>query len=496
MEQTVGPRTRGAPLREKLLRKRHILTDEALAVDETTAMAEVSETPSTDMQQTAHDHSGHTHSHAPAPSMNPELKREVAIEVPANVVSKAYARSIKRFQKQARIPGFRAGKVPDSLIRSRFAKDLRQDVMDSLVQDRFRTEVEQQGLNPVSQPQITELNLFDGQPLRFRAEFEVAPAINVDGYDSVSVEKPNVEVTDLEYQAELDRVIDPHGTVEPIEEDRPLQDGDWAEIKFVGKRRETDGGTPDPGIEERTEDVQGDDVLVEVGGKNTLPAFTEALRGKKTDDAFSVEVDYPKEFGDLRLAGQTVSYDVTVIAMKRKTFPERNEEFAKQLGDFSDWGAFEASLRESVAARKKQGLEQEAKSRLVDALAEKINFPVPETFVQQQIDVRLDRGLRALAQQGMSEEQMRQLDFIRLREAQRDEALKEVRASMLLDAIANKVDVKVNEEDLQRELMLAAMQNRQPYEQLRDRMQQDGSLQRMREQIRREQTATMLYEKA
>ncbi len=468
------------------------MTDEALAVDETTAAAEASQTSSSSEMTETHDHNGHPH----APGMNPELKREVAIEVPANVVTKAYAKSIKRIVKQARIPGFRAGKVPESLIRSRFAKELRQDVLDSLVQDRFRAEVEQQNLLPVSQPQITELNLFDGQPLRFRAEFEIAPVINVDGYETVTVEKPSVTVEDLEYQAELDRVLDSHGTVEPIEEDRPLQDSDWAEIKFVGKRRETDGGEPDLTIDERTEDVQGDDVLVEVGGKNTLPAFTEALRGKKQGDEFTVEVDYPKEFGDPRLAGQTVSYDVTVQAMKKKTFPERNEEFARQLGDFASWEAFETSLRESVENRKKQGVEQEAKSKLVDALVEKFQFPVPESFVQQQVDVRLDRGLRALAQQGMTEEQMRQLDFIRLREAQREEALKEVKASMLLDAIAQKADVKVNEEDVQRELMIASMQSRQPYDQLRDRMQNDGSLQRMREQMRREQTATMLYEKA
>jgi trigger factor len=470
------------------------LTDEALVTDETTAPAEVSETPSEQNSEIqAHDHSGHTHSHAP--SLNPELRREVALEVPANVVSKTFAKVTKRYGKMARIPGFRTGKVPDSLIRARFAKEVRQEVMEALVQERFRDEMQAQNLNPISQPQIIELNLLDGQPMRFRAEFEIAPQINVDGYESVTVDKPNVTVEDNEYQAELDRVLESHGTVEPIEEDRPLQDGDWAEIKFVGKRRETDGGTPDPSIEERTEDVQGDDVLVEVGGKNTLPAFTDALRGKKAGDQFSVEVDYPKEFGDLRLAGQTVNYDVTVVAMKKKTFPERNEEFAKQLGDFDTWDAFESSLRESVTNRKKQIVEQEAKSKLVDALVEKFSFPVPESFVQQQVDVRLDRGLRALAQQGMPEEQMRQLDFVRLREAQRDEALKEVKASLLLDTIAQKADVQVNEEDVQRELMMASMQSRQPYEQLRERMQNDGSLQRMREQMRREQTATMLYEK-
>ena len=474
----------------KATEKRHILTDAALAVDETTAPAEVS---SNSEQNVLSEEARNTVSQTP--SLNPELRREVALEVPANIVSKAYAKSTKRYQKLARIPGFRAGKVPESLIRSRFAKELRQEVMEALVQDRFRDEMQQQNVNPISQPQIKELNLVDGQPLRFRAEFEIAPEINVDGYETVAVEKPAVTVDDTEYQSELDRVLDSHGTIEPIEEDRPLQDGDWAEIKFTGRRRETDGGAPDPAIEERVEDVQGDDVLLEVGGKNTLPAFTEALRNKKAGEHFSVEVEYPKDFGDLRLAGQTVNYDVNVVAMKKKTFPERNEEFAKQLGDFDSWEAFETNLRETVVNRKKQGLEQEAKSKLVDALTNRFQFPVPESFVQQQIDVRLDRGLRALAQQGMPEEQMRQLDFVRLRDAQRDEAFKEVKASLLLDAIAQKANVQVNEEDVQRELMIASMQSRQPVDQLRERMNGDGSLQRMRDQMRREQTATALYEK-
>ncbi len=478
------------------------MTDEALEVNETTAPAEASEQMTPAMTEGAneeHSHEGHTleghppHSHAPA--LNAELRREVVVEAPAEVVSKTYSKSVKRYQKLARIPGFRAGKVPETLIRSRFAKELRQEVMEALVQERFRSAVEEQNLKPISQPQVTELNLFDGQPLRFRAEFEVAPEINVDGYESVTVEKPVVSVDESEYQAELDRILDAHGTIETVEEERAVVEGDWAEIKFTGKRRETDGGEPDASIADRTEDVVGDDVLVEIGGKNTLPAFSEALRGKKISEAFSVEVDYPKDFGDLRLAGQTVNYDVTMQAIKKKTFPERDAEFAKQLGDYETWDQFTDGVREQVMNRKKQSVEAEAKGKLVDAFVERFHFPVPESFVQQQIDVRLDRGLRALAQQGMPEEQMRQLDFARLREAQRDEAVKEVKASLVLDAIATKENVEPREEDIQRELMMISIQSRQPLEQMREQLTQDGTVQRMREQMRREQTATQLYEK-
>ena len=473
------------------------MTDEVLDTSASPAVAEAQETaPEANTDQTAaqdhaHDHAGHSH----GPTLNPELRREIFVEAPADVVSKAYAKTIKRYQKQARIPGFRPGKVPEVTVRNRFARELRQEVMEALVNDRFRTAVAEQNLQPISQPQVTELNLFDGQPLRFRAEFEVAPEIDVTGYEGVNVEKAAITLDDTEYAAELDRMLDSYAVIETVEEDRDLQNGDWAEIQFTGRRRETDGNTPDPAIAERTEDVQGEDVMIEIGGANTLPAFSEALRGKKPGEEFQLEVDYPKDFGDLRLAGQTVTYDVKVSAIKKKVFPERDADFAKQLGDFDSFEAFESDLRNRATQRKQGAADQDAKGKLVDALVDRFQFPVPESFVQQQIDVRLDRGLRALAQQGMTEDQMRQLDFARLRDAQRDEAVKEVKASLLLDTIAAKENIEVKEDDVQRELMMLSIQSRQPYEQVRERMQTDGGLQRMREQMRREATATVLYEK-
>jgi trigger factor len=437
-----------------------------------------------------HDHEGHSHDHAPA--LNPELMREIAVEVPADVVTKAYAKVTKRYQKLARIPGFRPGKVPESTVRNRFAKELRQEVMDTLVQERFRVEMEAQNLLPISQPQITELFLVDEQPLRFRAQFEVAPVIDVTGYDAVTVERPTVELEEAEFDAEMERVLDSHATIEPVEEDRPLQDSDWAEISFKGARRKPEGDTSEPS---ETDEIEGEEVMVEIGGKNTLPAFNDALRGQSKGSEFDLEVSYPSDFGDVRLAGLTVDYNVTVNAIKRKVYPEKDDEFAKQLGDYETWDAFTTSLRENATNGKKQAAEGEAKGKLVDALVEKFQFPVPESFVQQQVDVRLDRGLRALAQQGMSREQMQTLDFGRLREAQRDEAIKEVKASLILDKVAEAMDVQVKDEDVERELMILSIQTREPLEQLRQRMVGDGGINRMREQMRREATATALYEK-
>jgi len=454
------------------------------------------ETTPAEQTELTHDHSheGHDHSHeghVHRPPFNPELTRSVSVEASAEEVSKAYSKVIKRYSKLARIPGFRPGKVPEATIRNRFAKDIRQEVLESLVQERFVAEIKAQGLTPISEPQLSELFCEDGQPLRFRAQFETAPAIEVTGYDTVTVEKPNVALEDAEYEAEMDRVLDSHATIEPVEDDRPLQDGDWAEISFTGARRKPEGDTS---VHEADE-IDGEDVMVEIGGKNTLPAFNDALRGQSKGSEFELEVSYPSDFGDVRLAGITVDYKVTVNGIKRKVYPEKNDEFAKQLGEYETWADFETGLRENATAGKKQQAETEAKGKLVDALVEKFQFPVPESFVNQQIDVRLDRGLRALAQQGMTREQMQTLDFGRLREAQRDEAVKEVKASLILDKIAADMNVEVKEEDIERELMILSLQTREPLETLRSRMNEDGTVGRMREQMRREATATALYEK-
>ena len=419
--------------------------------------------------------------------------REISVEVDADTVSKAFRTVVKKYQKLARIPGFRVGKVPEQVIKNRFAKDVRQEVLDELVSARFQQALGEQNMRPVSQPQLTNLMLVDGQPLQFKAAFEVMPELDVTGYDSVAVTRPDTAVTDAEYAAEMQRVMDQHGTVEPVEEDRELRDGDWAEIEFTGNIQplaQVVGEEPEP-----TEPITGEDVLIEVGGANTLPAFTEALRGSKVGQEMDFEVVYPADFGEPRLAGQTVKYDVKVKALKKKTFPEKDEDFAKQLGNYESWDDFEAKLREMANGRKKDALENQVKDAMLGEMIAKFDFPVPETFIQAQIDARLDRGLRALANQGMTAEDMRKLNFAQLRTAQRDQAVSEVKASLILDRIAELEGIEVTDDEMEREMLMASLQAREPLETLRERMTQDGSMSRMREQMRREKTGTMLYEK-
>ncbi len=314
------------------------------------------------------------------------------------------------------------------------------------------------------------------------------PEFDVAGYDTVKVEKPDVTLTDEEFEAELQRALESQATVETVEEDRALVDGDWAEIEFKGEIKplaQTVGEEPAKG-----EEITGNDVLVEVGGKNTLPAFNDALNGAKPGQELTFEVTYPAEFGEPRLAGQTVGYDVTVKTIKKKTYPERDAELAKQLGGAETWEEFETALREMAAGRKQEALVNRAKDTMLDELIGRYQFPVPESVVQQRVDARLERGLRALAAQGMKAEDMRKLDFARLRAAQRDEAEREVRASLVVDRIADAENVTVSDEELDRELLMLSIQSREPFDTLRERLNKDGGLARLREEMRREKTGT------
>ncbi|HVJ07934.1 MAG TPA: trigger factor [Acidisarcina sp.] len=438
-----------------------------------------------------HEHEGHDHQHSHGPVLNPDCTREVDIEVPADEVSKTFRSVTKRYQKMARIPGFRAGKVPESLIRTRFADQIRQDVMEALVPDRFRAIVEKEKFQPVSQPQVTSLTVVDGEPIHCKAAFEVLPTFSVEGYQDVKIAKPETELTEEEYQTELERLRDSRATMEPVSEDRALVDGDWTQISFHGDFKPA--GDEQPATP--AEPVKGEDVVIEVGGKNTLPSFNDALRGAKPGQELKFEVTYPEDFGEQNLAGKTVAYDVEVKAIKKRILPELNDDFAKELGEYETWDAFAEKFREHMANEKRRRLEAEAKDKMIEALIAKFDFPVPETLIQQQVDARLDRGLRALAQQGMRAEDMRKLDFNRLREAQHDSARNEVKGSMVLDRIADEEKIEVTPEDVEQELQILSLQTREPVESLRTRLTEDGSLARIREQLRREKTGNTLYDR-
>jgi trigger factor len=408
-------------------------------------------------------------------------RREIAVEVPAEDVQRETEALIQKYQKLARLPGFRKGHVPASIIKQRFSEDIKTEVVEALVPRYFRQEAEKQGLVPVSQPRVTDLHIHDGEPLRFKASFEILPEIKVEGYKELRAEKPVIEITDEEVQQALNHLQEQHAAFEAIE-GRALADGDFAQVSLDGRPKDGDG-----------QPVHMDDVLVEIGGKNTMPEFTEHLRGASAGEEKAFEVRYPEDSNDQRLRGKTFDYTVKILSMKKKNLPELNDAFAKELGDFTGIEDVNERVRENMEAEKKHTAEHEAKDKLVAELVKRNDFEVPEAMVDRQIDVRLERGLRALAAQGMRPEDMKKMDLNRLRAGQRDQAVQEVKASLLLDRIADLEKIEVSDEEIDHEIEALALQTKQTSEAVRARLTRDGALDRIRNRIRNEKTLNFLY---
>ncbi|MBV9088255.1 MAG: trigger factor, partial [Acidobacteriaceae bacterium] len=222
----------------------------------------------------------------------------------------------------------------------------------------------------------------------------------------------------------------------------------------------------------------------------------ENLRGAKPGDEKTFGVSYPENFSDQRLAGKMFTYHLRVNAVKQKILPELNDDFAKEVGQFESFDELKTKLREQLEHEKKHEVEHEGKEKLLDDLVRRNEFPVPESLIDRQIDVRLERGLRALAAQGMKAEDMKRMDLSRLRAGQRDAALREVKASLILDRIAKRENIEVSDDEINKEIEALAAQMKSEPETVRARLTRDGALDRIRNRIRSEKTLEILYRRS
>ena len=430
---------------------------------------------------------------SPAPESTTKAsatKREITVEIPVEDVNRQTDALIQKYQKVARIPGFRRGHVPASIIRQRFSEEIKTDMVEALVPRFFRLEAERLSLHPVSQPRVTDLSLHEGEPLRFKAAFEVLPEIKLEGYKELRADKPEIAVSEADVEQALADLRERHASFNPVE-GRALADGDFAQVSLDGNpKAEAKSGEAKSG---EGQPVHMDEVLVEIAGKNTMPEFTEHLRGSIAGDERTFDVNYPEDTADKRLAGKTFSYTVKVQSIKQKSLPELNDEFAKQLGEFQTMDDVRKTVREQMESERKHEAEHAAKDKLVAELIQRNDFEVPDSLIEQQIEIRLERGLRALAAQGLTAEQMKKMDLQRLRAGQREQAVHDVKAALLLERVAEEENIQVSDEEFDRELEALAKQSKQTSEAVRARLTRDGGLDRIRTRIRNEKTLDFLY---
>jgi len=409
-------------------------------------------------------------------------RHSLEISIPVDAVTSETAKVVANIQKRAKLPGFRPGKAPASLIRQQFAADVRQKVLENLIPEHLQKQIEAENLSVVGRPDITDVHFHDGEPLRFKAEFEVVPQIELKDYKDVEVPYHDPEVTDADVDKRIEELRNQKAEYVNVDP-RPVADGDHAVVAL-----ESIGGV-------EGEPIKQDEMVLEIGGADTLDAFNENLRGLSPGDEKEFEVPYPEDYGSARLAGKTVTFRATVKGLRKKELPELNDEFAQDLGDYRNVEELRDALKKGIFAQRQYEAQQEAKNKIVDQLVDIHDFPVPEVFVERQIQNRVEQSLRAMAGEGIDPRSIK-LDWQKVKESQREKALREVKASMLLSRISEREAIHATRDEVDREVERHARQSREPVAAVQMKYEKDGTLGRIASHIQTEKTLNFLFEHA
>jgi trigger factor len=399
----------------------------------------------------------------------------------ADVVAET-GRVVAELAKSVRLPGFRPGKAPAAVIRKRFANEIRQDVLEAIVPRVFRQRAEQDNLNVVGQPAMADVHFHDGEPLTFKVEFEIMPEFELGEYRGLTVpfDEPSVEDTDVEQR--MERLRDAKADYVNIDP-RPLADGDYAVVSLHSIA----------GVE--GEPIANDEMMLHIGGDDTMPEFTENLRGSEPGQEKQIEVNYPDNYAHHRLAGKRVTFQVNIKGLRRKELPELDDAFAAEAGDFKDVAELQTEIRKAILAERQQEARSEAKSKLIDTLVDAHSFPVPETFIDRQIETMLESRLRELAANGIDPRNLN-LDWHKIRDSQKEQAARDVKGSLLLEKIADREAIETLNDEVDKEVHRLARQLREPAAAVRMRLEKDGTLSRIASRIRTEKVLNFLFENA
>ena len=413
-------------------------------------------------------------------------KREIELEIPAESVQKAAEKVARDLARVARVPGFRPGKAPASLIRRRFAEDIQGEVLQSLVPEYLEKALDEKKLVPVTRPEVDKVEFKDGAPLKFRAVFEVLPDIELGNYKSLTVEVDAIEIGDKQVDQAIEEMRERAGTFVPVE-GRATKDGDYVLMKLTGTP--VGGGEP----------VQADNILCHIGAEETLEAFSENLRGASTGETKRFRAEYPKDYPDPKLALKTYDYMAEVQGIKERKLPELNDEFVKDAGAGAGGATTLAELRkkilENLEAAREQQQGAQGRDKILGTLVMQHDFPVPEALVEQQMDVRLERVIRSLAAQGVDPRAVN-IDWAALRQKQRARSTDDVKAELLLDRIATAENIDASDEDVEKEIAKLAEQSGESATSVRARLTKQGALARMKSKLRSDKTIEWLYRTA
>jgi trigger factor len=378
------------------------------------------------------------------------------------------------------VPGFRPGKVPATIIKKRFREQILHDVMHGLIPRAVDEALQERGIEPIDTPNIRDVAVEEGQPLRFTAAIETVPPFDPGDLSTLHATKPPVAVTEDAVDQMLQRLRERAARSEPVA-GRAAATGDTVVADLV---RSTPQG-PD----------RHENVSIELGSKANPPGFDAELAGLSPGDEKTFTVHFPDDYAVKEMAGTDVTYSTIVKELRRRVLPDLDDEFAKDLGAFDSLAALRDRVRADLQEEAEDNAKRHVRGELMKQLAQRITFELPASLVEHEIDRRLEEFARQLMQQNVDPRQAG-IDWAQFREAQREPARLAVSGALVLDAIARRERLEVRPEEIDAEIERFAERAGRTPAALRAQFEKEGGVARLGTGLRREKAFDLALSRA
>ena len=424
------------------------------------------------------------------------MKRALKIEVPADEVSQRFSKAYVELNRQVRIPGFRPGKAPLAILEKRYAKAVEEDVIRGLVPDYYEQAVKQAGISPVvvDIPPLDRVKIKKDEPFTFTATVEIKPTIELRDYKApnpISLKQDKRTVTEEQVDRGLDVLREQHARLDAAPAGTPLADSDYAVVSLEGFL----DSVPLEGSKKEGH-------LHRLGSKTALLGIDidAHLTGKKEGDVVEIAQPYPPGHPDPRVAGKTVQFRLSIAAVKQKTLPALDDEFAKDCGAYASLQELKDKLRGQMEQALKRDIEESYKDTILSRLADTHHFDLPETLVEQELETIVRQKLQERQRgQGLDSSSPAADEAVaKIRDEHRDAASRRVKVGLILEAVAEKEGLSVNQDDLNHEVAKLASELRMPVADLVKMIQAGGqeSIEKLRTKILADKALDFVYRHA
>jgi trigger factor len=439
-----------------------------------------------------------------------ETRKNLVVEIPSTTVDAEIDKIARDYGKAARIPGFRPGKVPAKVVRQRFRDQILHDVAHGLIPRAVDEALRERGVEPVDTPDIKDVVVEEGQPLKFTATFDTVPPIDPGDYATIQLRRGGVTVDDAAVDQALAGLRERGARYEPVD-DRGIEHGDSVLMDLVRTTQGEESKDPKESKEQPDEESTGpeaaeggrletksdthENVTVDIGATANPPGFDEQLAGLTTGATKTFDVKYPDDYTIKELAGTTVSYDVTVKTIRKRIVPDLDDEFAKDLGDFASLDALKTRVREDLEHEATHEADRELRANLMKQLATRVTFEVPRALLEREVDRRVEEFVRRLIDQQI-DPMKTNINWEDFRERQREAAAEAVRGALVLDEVARRESVAVTTDDIEAEVAKYAEQTGRTPAAVRARLEKEGGIGRLYSGLRRERAIDFLLSRA